>query len=82
MESIQLIVASRILWYLTKPFCHVWHSFVVKIPLKNRLHSTLIILLPPDKGKNKTDKEKNEKEKQAKEDRANHLKTLFDANNS
>ena len=34
------------------------------------------------KNKNKTDKEKNEKEKQAKEDRANHLQTLFDANNS
>ena len=49
MALIQSIVASKILWFQTIPSCHVWHSFVARKPLQNRLQLMPILLLPPEK---------------------------------
>ena len=49
MALTQSIVASKILWFPTIPSCHVWHSFVARKPLQNRLQLTPILLLPPER---------------------------------
>ena len=49
MELTPFIVASKILWYPTIPFCHVWHSFVVRKPLQNRPNLMPILLPPPER---------------------------------